>query len=92
MAAPQTKVLGSWWRLEPGLSGLLSEVSEVSDPEGLISALELEVLGSVLDGCREEFSLRYSAKSSQVKSVLSTQIQNSPPLVPGTGSLRRRHN
>ena len=31
-------------------------------------------------------------KSSQVKFLLSTQIQNSPPLVPGAGSLRRRQN
>jgi hypothetical protein len=30
--------------------------------------------------------------SSQVKFLLSTQIQNSPPLVPGTGSSRRRKN
>ena len=30
-----------------------------------------------------------STKSSQVKFLLSTQIQNSPPLVPGAGSLRR---
>jgi hypothetical protein len=29
---------------------------------------------------------------SQVKFLLSTQIQNSPPLVPGAGSLRRRQN
>ena len=28
----------------------------------------------------------------QVKFLLSTQIQNSPPLVPGAGSLRRRQN
>ena len=28
----------------------------------------------------------------QVKLVLSTQIRNSPLLVPGTGSLRRRQN
>ena len=33
----------------------------------------------------------YSVKS-QVKLVLSTQIQNSPLLAPGTGSLRRRQN
>ena len=31
-------------------------------------------------------------KSSQVKFLLSTQIQNSPPLVPGAGSSRRRQN
>ena len=31
-------------------------------------------------------------QSSQVKFLLSTQIQNSPPLVPGAGSLRRRQN
>ena len=31
-------------------------------------------------------------ESSQVKLVLSTQIQNSPLLAPGTGSLRRREN
>ena len=31
-------------------------------------------------------------KSSQVKFLLSTQIQNSPPLLPGAGSLRRRQN
>ena len=31
-------------------------------------------------------------KSSQVKLVLSTQIQNSPLLAPGTRSLRRRQN
>jgi hypothetical protein len=30
--------------------------------------------------------------TSQVKFLLSTQIQNSPPLVPGAGSLRRRQN
>ena len=30
--------------------------------------------------------------SSQVKFILSTQIQNSPSLVPGAGSLRRRQN
>jgi hypothetical protein len=29
-------------------------------------------------------------QSSQVKFLLSTQIQNSPPLVLGAGSLRRR--
>ena len=34
----------------------------------------------------------YAYKSSQVKFLLSTQIQNSPPLVPGAGSLRRRQN
>ena len=33
-----------------------------------------------------------SRESSQVKFLLSTQIQNSPPLVPGAGSLRRRQN
>ena len=33
-----------------------------------------------------------SFSSSQVKFLLSTQIQNSPPLVPGAGSLRRRQN
>ena len=31
-------------------------------------------------------------KSSQVKLVLSTQIQNSPLLAPGTGSLQILHN
>ena len=31
-------------------------------------------------------------KNGQVKFLLSTQIQNSPPLVPGAGSLRRRQN
>ena len=31
----------------------------------------------------------FQIKSSQVKFLLSTQIQNSPPLVPGAGSLRR---
>ena len=30
--------------------------------------------------------------SSQVKFLLSTQIKNSPPLVPGAGSSRRREN
>ena len=31
-------------------------------------------------------------KSSQVKFLLSAQIKNSPPLVPGAGGLRRRQN
>ena len=31
-------------------------------------------------------------KSSQVKSLPSTQIKNSPPLAPGAGSSRRRQN
>ena len=31
-------------------------------------------------------------KSSQVKFLLSTQIKNSPPLVPGAGGLRRRQD
>ena len=35
---------------------------------------------------------RVAHSSSQVKFLLSTQIQNSPPLVPGAGSLRRRQN
>ena len=36
--------------------------------------------------------IEWKVKSSQVKFLLSTQIQNSPPLVPGAGSLRRRQN
>jgi hypothetical protein len=31
-------------------------------------------------------------KTNQVKFLLSTQIKNSPPLVPGAGSSRRRQN
>ena len=41
---------------------------------------------------RAAIQVKFLVKSSQVKFLLSTQIQNSPPLVPGAGSLRRRQN
>ena len=41
---------------------------------------------------RHDHLSRLCLLSSQVKFLLSTHIQNSPPLVPGAGSLRRRRN
>ena len=40
--------------------------------------------------CLVSYDPHFPGKSSQVKFLLSTQIQNSPPLVPGAGSLRRK--
>jgi len=51
-------------------------------------------VGEIQEAIFEEKSSGFflHKKSSQVKFLLPKQIQNSPPLVPGAGSLRRRQN
>ena len=62
------------------------KTSSISPVNGRYPASPLSTSLSIGKWCQ------VSSVKCQVKSILSTQIKNSPPLVPGTGSSRRRQN